>query len=153
MGDISAVVYALAVPFACGVAVQRLLAILDAFDTWTGADATTRASISAFVSFLCGLVVAIGGHIRILAAIAVALKVASAFKPDNCIHPTFWATGVDVAATALIVSAGTEGFNSIIKFLGYAKEQTKATAAAKTQAAKTQGTKVDNADVLQALHS
>jgi hypothetical protein len=33
---------------------------------------------------------------------------------------------VDVIVTALIVSAGTEGFNSIMKFLGYAKEDKKA---------------------------
>jgi hypothetical protein len=36
---------------------------------------------------------------------------------------------LDVFVTALILSAGTEGFNSIMKFLGYAKEGKKAEAA------------------------
>jgi hypothetical protein len=35
---------------------------------------------------------------------------------------------VDVIVTALVLSAGTEGFNSILKFLGYAKEDKKAQA-------------------------
>lgn len=34
----------------------------------------------------------------------------------------------DVIVTALVLSAGTEGFNSILKFLGYSKEDKKAQA-------------------------
>jgi hypothetical protein len=33
---------------------------------------------------------------------------------------------VDVLVTGLVVSGGTEGFNSIMKFLGYKKEEKKA---------------------------
>lgn len=42
---------------------------------------------------------------------------------------------VDVIATALVISAGTEGVNSVLKFLGYAKESEKAEAATKVAAA------------------
>jgi hypothetical protein len=38
---------------------------------------------------------------------------------------------MDIGISALIVSAGTEGFNSIMKFLSYQKEAAKATAAVK----------------------
>lgn|SRR5262249_30183788 len=140
----SNLIYALSIPFACGVGVQRLVAILDAFDTWRKADAATRAWISAAISFAFGLLVVGLTDVRILKAIATATK--GTLGGDH-------SALVDVIVSALIISAGTEGFNSIIKFLGYAKEQTKATAAAKTQAAKTQATRADNPNALKALHS
>jgi hypothetical protein len=37
---------------------------------------------------------------------------------------------VDVVATGLFISGGTEGFNSLMKFLGYKKEEKKAEAQA-----------------------
>jgi len=46
---------------------------------------------------------------------------------------------IDGVVTGLIISAGTEGFNSIMKFLGYAKEEKKGDAAVKNQAAATAG--------------
>jgi hypothetical protein len=42
---------------------------------------------------------------------------------------------LDGIVTALIISAGTEGFNSIMKFLGYAKEEKKAESATKKEEA------------------
>lgn len=139
-------IYALAVPFTCGVAVQRLLAILDAVWTWRKFDAATKAWLSALISFVCGLAVAFGGYIRILEAIATVLMKpgSSRFSPETTASAQF----IDIVATALIVSAGTEGFNTIIKFLGYAKEQQKAKAAERTNAA-TQG----KTDALKVLHS
>jgi hypothetical protein len=41
----------------------------------------------------------------------------------------------DALVTGLIVSAGTEGFNAIMKFLGYSKEKQKADAAEKQKTA------------------
>ena len=42
---------------------------------------------------------------------------------------------VDAVATGFIISAGTEGANSILKFLGYAKDSQKGVAAQKLSAA------------------
>ena len=45
------------------------------------------------------------------------------------------ATPVDILVSALVISAGTEGFNSIMKFASYQKESAKADAAVKKAAA------------------
>jgi len=66
------------------------------------------------------------------------------------LRPGVWRTGLrvleplgvanagiwDTVVTGLVISAGTEGINSILKFLGYSKEREKAIAAiAKKKAA------------------
>ena len=42
---------------------------------------------------------------------------------------------VDIVATGLVVSAGTEGLNSIVKYLGYKKEEQKVETKEKQEAA------------------
>ncbi|MEX2546935.1 MAG: hypothetical protein WD830_04005, partial [Chloroflexota bacterium] len=42
---------------------------------------------------------------------------------------------IDLVATALVVSAGTESLNSILKFLSYKKDEQKAETAEKMQVA------------------
>ena len=64
------------------------------------------------LSLAAGFLLAIGAGLRVLRPLGVA-----------------GADLADIAVTALIVSAGTEGFNSILKFLGYSKESQKAIAA------------------------
>lgn len=117
MTTITNLIYALLIPFSCGVGVQRLLAIMDAL--FAKAKPATKAWISALISFVVGLLIAWLADIRVLAVIADATNKTLGGECPKC---------VDVIVTALIVSAGTEGFNSIIKFLGYAKEQKKANA-------------------------
>ena len=68
------------------------------------------------VSLIVGLALAWGGGLRVLLPLGLAN-----------------ADAVDVVVTALVISAGTEGFNSIMKFLGYDKEDKKASAATQVQ--------------------
>jgi hypothetical protein len=70
----------------------------------------------AVVSLIVGLALAFGVELRVLQPLGVA-------SSDL----------LDGIVTGLIVSAGSEGFNSIMKFLGYAKEQKKADAAEKKE--------------------
>src|SRR5579864_2987336 len=119
MAITSNLIYALLIPFTCGVGVQRLLAILDAIFTKLGATPATKAWISALISFVVGLAIVSLTDLRVLAILADATKRDFGGACPKC---------VDAVVTALIISAGTEGLNSIIKFLGYAKEQKKAQA-------------------------
>lgn len=111
-------VTAFAPAFAAGFAIQRLLqivdpltdglmAILETVTHWT--DDTRKYAkgiILAFISFSVGLwIVTSLSAMRVL----LALKIPG--------YPA-----VDTFISALIISGGTEGVNSILKFLGYAKE-------------------------------
>ena len=97
---------ALAPAFAAGFALQRLFEIFDfAFD-WLPAQ---QKKIALNVLALAvGLFLASVGALRVLEPLGVENKV-----------------GVDVMVTGLVISGGTEGFNSIMKFLGYKKEEKK----------------------------
>ncbi|MGA2468350.1 MAG: hypothetical protein ABSH06_28910 [Thermodesulfobacteriota bacterium] len=95
----------------CGFAVQQLLEILDALVIKI-IGTRDKKLILGIVSLIVGLVLAFGAGLRVL-------------QPLGVIKADF----LDGVVTALIVSAGTEGFNSIMKFLGYAKEDKKSGAA------------------------
>ena len=97
-------VVALGPAFAAGFAVQQLLELLDPLAIKIIGTADKKIVLGV-VSLIVGLVLAFGAGLRVLQPLGVA-------KADF----------LDGVVTALIVSAGTEGFNSIIKFLGYAKE-------------------------------
>ena len=107
-------VAALGPAFAAGFAVQRLLEILDPVLDKVKFIKDYKKMILGLVSLIVGLVLAFGFGLRVLQHLGVAN-----------------ADFLDAIVTALIVSAGTEGFNSIMKFLGYAKEDKKADAAEK----------------------
>lgn len=99
-------VTALAPAFAAGFALQQLLEILDPLIDRFAKD--WKKLFLALVSLAFGLILAFGAGIRVL------------------VH--FGYNGIDTwdaIITALIVSAGTEGINSIMKYLGYAKENQK----------------------------
>jgi len=105
---------ALGPAFAAGFALQQLLEILDPI-----VDIIPIKKIKldkkvflGILSLIVGLVLAFGVGLRVL-------------QPLGIIDHDFW----DGIVTGLIVSAGTEGFNSIMKFLGYSKEKEKADAA------------------------
>jgi len=109
-------ILALGPAFAAGFAVQRLLEILDPVLDKVKAIKDNKKVTLGLVSLIVGLVLAFGIGLRVLEPLGVAN--AGIF---------------DGIATALIISAGTDGINSIIKFLGYAKEDKKAEAADKKE--------------------
>jgi hypothetical protein len=112
---------ALAPAFAAGFAVQQALQIVNPLVRKEG-DA--KRAIMGLISLALGLLVAVFGDLHILNVLAkVVENTASVSRP------------LDIGVSALIVSAGTEGFNSIMKFLSYQKEAAKSTAAIKTAAA------------------
>jgi hypothetical protein len=105
-------VMALGPAFAAGFALQRLLEILDPLLEKISLVKANKKIVLGLVSLVIGLILATGAGLRVLQP----LGVSGADLPD-------------IIITALIVSAGTEGFNSILKFLGYTKENTKTIAA------------------------
>jgi hypothetical protein len=109
---------ALAPAFAAGFAVQQLLELVDAIFLGRLIGPNKKA-ILGVISFLAGLGVSTAG-IRVLATLGM----------NNARM-----NGLDIFVTALIVSGGTEGFNSILKFLSYKKEEVKGEAAQAQQSA------------------
>lgn len=102
---------ALAPAFATGFAVQQFLEILDPLIEkiiW----ASGKKLILGIVSLIMGLMLAIGAGLRVL-------------NPLGVSNADTW----DIIVTGLVISAGTEGFNSIMKFLGYSKDRQKGEAA------------------------
>ena len=116
---------ALAPIFAAGFAVQQLLELIDPIIASGVKAPATKKVVVGIISLGIGLLLSGFGDFRVL---TVLFKASSGSSTWN--HP--WLDGL---VTGLILSAGTEGFNSIMKFLGYAKEGKKAeAAAAKTSA-------------------
>jgi hypothetical protein len=115
MNSLDKIITALAPIFAAGFAVQQLLEILTSFldlDSNEGFQRYKKPILGAAAFGLgCALAVALqNGVLGILQGI-------SEYK---------W---TDFFATALVISAGTEGVNSILKFLKYSKEDKKREAA------------------------
>lgn len=109
-------VVALGPAFAAGFALQQLLELLDPLLDKIAKD--LKKIVLGLIAMGFGLALALGTEIRVLAPLGYADEDA-------------W----DVVVTALVVSAGTQGFNSIMKFLGYAKESKKADAQEKRKGA------------------
>lgn len=105
-------VRALGPAFAAGFAVQQLLEILDPLISRLFGPEADKKAIQGLISFLVGLVLAFGAGLRVLEPLGI--------------HE---AGLIDAFVTALIISAGTEGINSVLKFLGYSKEKQKGEAA------------------------
>jgi hypothetical protein len=107
-------VIALGPAFAAGFAIQRLLEILDsALDKVEFVKNNKKMTLSV-ISLIIGFILAFWGGLRVL-------------QPLGFLNSDF----LDVIVTALVISAGTEGFNSVMKFLGYAKQEKKLDAAGK----------------------
>ncbi len=107
-------VTALGPVFAAGLAIQQLLELLDSIFLKKFLGDEYKKAILGLLSLVAGLGLAFGAGLRVLELLG-----ASA--------PWYW----DELTTGLIISGGTQGINSILKFLGYAKEGKKADAAAK----------------------
>lgn len=115
--DATSLTTALAPAFAAGFAVQRLLEILDPLAEWA-AGAEKKKIVLGLSSLVAGLGFAGGVGIRVLVHLG-----AYTFGRRWDRHDL-----VDLFVTGLVISAGTEGFNSILKFMNYKKEESKAAA-------------------------
>lgn len=105
-------VAALGPAFAAGFAVQRLLEILDPIvEKIFGAE--NKKIVLGVVSLVMGWGLAFGAKLTVLNHFKIVVN-----------------SYLDYLVAGLLISAGTEGFNSILKFLSYKKEEKKAEAAA-----------------------
>jgi len=102
----------LAPAFASGFAVQQLLEILDPL-LGKIKDEKAKKLFLSVISLAAGLILSFFAGLRVLEPLGVR---AGIFDP---------------IVTGLIISAGTEGFNSVMKFLGYSKDKEKSDAAMK----------------------
>ncbi|HTG92282.1 MAG TPA: hypothetical protein VL866_06835 [Pyrinomonadaceae bacterium] len=108
--------------FAASVALQQILEVLSVFvERWVG-EQRKKAALG-IIGFVIGIVL----------AYMFGLNLMEYFKtPDSAgalKALPYAGTFLDKVVTALVLSAGTEGTNSIVKFLKYLKEDKKATAA------------------------
>jgi hypothetical protein len=121
--------YIVAIVFIWGFAVQQLLQIADPFVSAVVAswkkyagdkglpggltDAEFKKAIMGLFSFLIGLVVTLAAKISVL----------------KYIDPNLAASTGDTLLTALLIGSGTEGTNTLLKYLGYVKDARKPDAA------------------------
>lgn len=108
---------ALAPVFAAGLGIQQLGEILTPVADKISAD--NKKIILGLVSLTLGLVLAFTAKLHVLQLLGVTPA------PSET---------VDAIVTGLIISGGTEGINSILKFLKYTKEDKKNEAAKKSPA-------------------
>lgn len=109
---------ALGPAFAAGFAVQRLMEIVDALLS-ARQPGKTKPAVLGVISLVVGMLLAFAGKLRVLLPLGGDL--------DATLGANL-AAFVDYLVTGLVISAGTEGFNSILKFLNYKKEEKKAEA-------------------------
>jgi len=105
-------VQALGPVFAAGFAVQQLLELIGPILDGAGDN---KKLVAGMISVAAGLGLAFGAGLSVLEPLGVT-----------------GAHTVDRLTTALIISGGTEGVNSVLKFLKYTKEDKKNEAAAKS---------------------
>jgi hypothetical protein len=122
----------LTVPFAAGFVVQRFLEIIDPLTVKVIKDPATKKIVLGFVSLGIGVALAAGLHLRIFHGLLQ-------LTADDTL--TNW---LDYLATAVFISGGSEGFNSLLKFANYKKDESKADAADKLKNAP--------ADMLRAIN-
>ncbi len=109
---------ALIVPFVAGFVVQRFLDILDPLTSKLSQDANVKKIVLGLASLGIGWILAYCLDLKLFHAL---LKPAETSLPG-------W---LDELFTGIFISAGTEGFNSLLKFANYKKEASKADAAEK----------------------
>lgn len=101
-------------------AVQQILEALSLpIERWLGDS--WKKTVLGVISFIIGLLLAWQLHLHVL----------EFFIPNDPTAPAYAMRGgkLDFIITALVLSAGTEGTNSVLKYLKYLKEDKKATAA------------------------
>jgi hypothetical protein len=113
MLNMTTIVTALAPAFAVGLGIQHLNELLDAvFSAMAGANTNRKKLFMGLSSLFFG-----GAATLLLNLHIVQLLTDAGSQPGVAFRV------MDGAVTALIISTGTEGINSIVKFLGYAKDQ------------------------------
>jgi hypothetical protein len=114
MADAS-LITSLAPAFAAGFAVQRLIEIIDPVVP-VRVSANRKKALLGFTSLGLGLLLAWGLSLQVLTKLGI--------NPSDENYPRlkFLFPWLDYFVTGLVISAGTEGFNSILKFLEYRKE-------------------------------
>lgn len=117
------IIQTLTVPFAAGFVVQRFLEILDPLTSKFLSNPNTKKAVLGVVSLLIGWLIAWQIPVELF---HVLLKQAA---------NTEITAGFDHFLSGIFISAGTEGFNSLLKFAQYKKEATQADAVAKKKAA------------------
>ncbi len=106
-------VTALGPVFVTGFAVQQLLEIIGPLlEKITSNNEKRKKVYLSLLSLIVGMALSFGAGLHVLVAF-------------NASTPYI----VDGIVSGLIISGGTEGINSIMKFLGYSKEKEKANAA------------------------
>ena len=128
---------ALAPVFAAGFSVQQLLEILTSvldLDSRPNFQ-KYKKTILGLVSLLVGFVLAYNGYLKVLQPLFMVNSVTDpATHAVTPIYSVAIPRYLDLIVTGLVISAGTEGLNSILKFMKYAKEDKKNEAASKTPA-------------------
>jgi len=102
-------------PFVAGFIVQRLLEIVDPISTAKLKDPNQKKIVLGLLSLVIGCTLAGFMGIRIF----------------HALNDNFSNVPVDILLSGIFISAGTEGFNSLLKFANYKKETSKADAAEK----------------------
>lgn len=107
-------VKALAVPFVAGLIVQRFLELVDPVTAKFISDPNTKKIVLGFVSLGLGCALSGFADLRIF----------------HLLHPLFPGIGelpgwLDVLVTGIFISAGTDGLNSLLKFVEHKKESSK----------------------------
>jgi hypothetical protein len=102
--------------FVAGFAIQQFLELLTSALNLDG-----KPSFEKYKKPILGAASLVAGFL--LAGCIPSLRILHALNPKIDIGQ--W----DVVITAFVLSAGTDGINSIVKFMKYAKEDKKATAA------------------------
>jgi hypothetical protein len=128
-----AIAKALTVPFAAGFIVQRFLEILDPFIADWFKNPAAKKMWLGFASLGIGIALALSLHLRIFHDLLQ-------LDCDDLLQNI-----PDYLATGIFISAGTEGFNSLMKFANYQKEESKGDAANKLRIAGTDAIKAVNA--------
>lgn len=96
-------IVAFAPAFAAALGLQQLIEVLDPIFFWLK---ERKGAVLKPLSFIAGLMLSTYAGLRVLNHLGYT-------------GGEIW----DIIITALIISSGTEGFNSILKFLGYSKEK------------------------------
>ena len=120
--DPGSLVIAFAPVFAAAVGVQKLIEILDAVLDWVTAHLWAPDGRRAGKRLLAGLLSLVLGFASAASLNFGVLASLKNGKASPC------RDAIDLLMTALLIAGGTEAVNSILKFLGYAKDSRRAAA-------------------------
>jgi hypothetical protein len=130
-------IIALVPVFAAGMGIQQMIEILSPVFDRIATD--YKKVFLGVISLAAGLGLAFGADLYVL-------HLLGALKPGAD-------ETLDAIVTGVIISGGTEGINSLLKFMKYKKEETKKEAAADTPSADREARKMPTVVTAQALEA